>query len=200
MGGKLWMSEPFAVMKSFCAAGDCEVLDDTKPSLRSVNFAGKQLAAAVIDQRFHLAHGKAVAERWTATTLIACGAPAATPACTTRTWGARGISCTVDVQPVGDVVAKCTADPGGAPRSTGTSGSLIDEANKAYDRGDYDAALAKANAALAKEPTNVRMLRLVVSIKCINGDAAGAQAAAKPLPATDLAQMKTRCDRYGVKL
>jgi len=191
-GGKLWLSDPSLVTKSACGMGGlCDVLDDAKPSLRTVTYAGKPIAAAVIDQRFHREQHKAVLERWTAVTLIACGAPNATPVCTTRRWGAQGNACVVDFKPDGDVDAKCAHDAVGASQ---------DEANQAYDRGDYDGALAKANAVLAKDPGNVRMLRLVVSIKCISGDAAGAQTAATKLPAADRAQMKIRCDRYGVKL
>jgi hypothetical protein len=199
VAGKLWLSEPFAIVKSVCGMGGlCDVLDDAKPSLRTVTFAGKQLAAAVIDQRFHREHSDkakpVIDERWTATALIACGAPTATPACTTRAWGERGNPCTVDVKPDGDVDAKCARDAGGG------ADALMADATKAYDRQDFDLALAKATAVLAKDPSNVRMLRLVVSIKCISGDAAAAKAAATKLPAADLAQMKIRCDRYGITL
>jgi hypothetical protein len=111
--------------------------------------------------------------------------------CTTRGWGSYGNACVVDFKPDGDVDAKCARD---------ATRDLQDAANQAYDRGDYDTALAKANAVLAKDPGDTRMLRLVVSVKCISGDAAAAQAAATKLPAADRAQMKIRCERYGVKL
>lgn len=72
------------------------------------------------------------------------------------------------------------------------------EANKAYDRGDYDDAKALAQRMLARDPNNVRMLRIVVSASCIDGDAAAALASYAKLPPGDQAQMRTRCARYGV--
>jgi len=44
----------------------------------------------------------------------------------------------------------------------------------------------------------VRMLRIMVSASCIDGDAAVAQAHYGKLPASDQEQMKVRCARYGV--
>ncbi len=51
---------------------------------------------------------------------------------------------------------------------------------------------------LAKEPANVRMLRIVVSSSCIEGSAADAQKHYLSLPVSDREQMKVRCERYGV--
>ena len=51
---------------------------------------------------------------------------------------------------------------------------------------------------LARYPSNVRMLRIMVSASCIDGDAQAAQAHYARLPAPDQAQMRTRCARYGV--
>jgi hypothetical protein len=75
---------------------------------------------------------------------------------------------------------------------------VMDEANKAYDRGDLDEAKAIAQRVLARSPNNVRMLRVVVTASCIAGDTADAQKAYLILPKFDREQMKTRCGRYGV--
>lgn len=76
--------------------------------------------------------------------------------------------------------------------------NMMELANKAYDRQDFDEALAIAGKVLAKDPTNVRMLRIVVSANCIAGDSALAQEAYEKLPPFDRNQMRIRCDRYGV--
>ena len=75
---------------------------------------------------------------------------------------------------------------------------VMDEANKAYDRGDLDEAKAIAQKVLVAAPNNVRMLRILVSATCISGDTAEAQKAYLQLPKPDREQMKTRCGRYGV--
>jgi translation elongation factor EF-4 len=78
---------------------------------------------------------------------------------------------------------------------------MMQLANKAYDAQDFDQAIAIAGKILAKEPTNVRMLRIMVSANCIGGDATVAQQYYEKLPAgVDRQQMKTRCDRYQVTL
>ena len=74
----------------------------------------------------------------------------------------------------------------------------MDDANKAYDRGDYDDAKQVAGRVLAQQPTNIRMLRVMVSASCIDGDAAGAQFYYARLPVADQDQMRVRCARYGV--
>jgi len=76
--------------------------------------------------------------------------------------------------------------------------SLMDEANKAYDRGEFDEAKSLATKALVKMPANARMLRILVSTACIEGDSNEAQRHYNQLPPSDRAQMKVRCDRYGV--
>lgn len=76
--------------------------------------------------------------------------------------------------------------------------AVMAEANKAYDKGDFDEAKGIALKVIAKEPTNVRMLRIVVSSACIDGDSAEAQKHYQVLPAGDREQMKVRCARYGV--
>ena len=72
------------------------------------------------------------------------------------------------------------------------------EANRAYDRGDFDEAKAAASRLLASDPNNVRMLRVMVSASCFDGDAATAQTHYARLPPGDQEQMKTRCARYGI--
>jgi hypothetical protein len=76
--------------------------------------------------------------------------------------------------------------------------TLMELANKHYDSQDFDQATAIAGKVLAKEPNNVRMLRIMVSSNCIQGDSAVAQTHYERLPKFDRDQMKTRCDRYGV--
>ena len=71
-------------------------------------------------------------------------------------------------------------------------------ANKAYDSQDFDQAVAIAGKILAKEPNNIRMLRVMVSANCIQGDSAIAQQHYEKLPPFDREQMRARCDRYGV--
>ena len=75
---------------------------------------------------------------------------------------------------------------------------LMSEATKAYDKGDFDEAKTFATKALGIEPGNVRMLRVMVSASCIDGNSTEAQKHYLLLPVADREQMKTRCDRYGV--
>jgi tetratricopeptide repeat protein len=90
----------------------------------------------------------------------------------------------------------------GAPLSNARANpkleALMDEANKAYDRGEFDEAKSLATKALAKVPANSRMLRILVSAACQEGDSNEAQKHYNQLPASDRAQMKVRCERYGV--
>ena len=74
----------------------------------------------------------------------------------------------------------------------------MSEANKAYDRGDFGEAKDIARKVLASDPGNVRMLRIVVSASCIEGESVEAQQAYLKLPTADREQMKVRCARYGV--
>lgn len=76
--------------------------------------------------------------------------------------------------------------------------SAMTEANKAYDRGDYEGARAMALKLLGGQPDSVRMLRVVVSSSCIMGDAEVAQQYWAKLPPADQAQMSLRCSRYQV--
>ena len=76
--------------------------------------------------------------------------------------------------------------------------ALMAEANKAYDRGDYDEAKQLAVRLLAQVPTSVRMMRIMVSASCIDGDSAVALTDYPKLPPVDQEQMKVRCARYGI--
>jgi hypothetical protein len=77
---------------------------------------------------------------------------------------------------------------------------LMATANKAYDHGDFDEAIVVAKKVLSNDPGNTRMLRIMVSASCILDDAATAQKNYLLLPVggNDRADMKRRCDRYGV--
>lgn len=76
--------------------------------------------------------------------------------------------------------------------------AIMDRANKAYDRADFEDAKALASDVLSKLPTSIRMMRIMVSASCIEGDVAVAQKWFDKLPQFDRDQMKIRCDRYGV--
>lgn len=94
------------------------------------------------------------------------------------------------------------ADAGSAASGDDLTGPKLDaamaEANAAYDRSDYDEARTLAMRLLARQPGNVRMLRILVSTSCIEGDGAAAQLSYQKLPPSDQAQMRVRCARYGV--
>lgn len=77
---------------------------------------------------------------------------------------------------------------------------LMATANKAYDRGDFDEAMTIAKKVLTEDPQNTRMLRIMVSSSCILGDNNDAHQYYVRLPAggNDRADMKRRCDKYGV--
>jgi hypothetical protein len=76
--------------------------------------------------------------------------------------------------------------------------ALIDAASRAYDKLDLDEARSNATKVLAQHPTHTRMLRIMVSAHCIEGDNAEAQKYFSLLTPPDREQMKTRCARYGV--
>lgn len=79
--------------------------------------------------------------------------------------------------------------------------SMMELANKAYDAQDFDQAIAIAGKVLAKDPSNTRMMRIMVSANCIAGDATVAQTWYEKLPqGIDRQQMKMRCERYQVSL
>ncbi len=89
-------------------------------------------------------------------------------------------------------------DDTGGERANATLDAIMDRANKAYDRQDFEEAKMIAGKVLSKQPNNVRMLRIMVSSTCIEGDASVAQKYFEQLPKPDRDQMKLRCDKYGV--
>lgn len=93
-----------------------------------------------------------------------------------------------------------TPPPSGTPGIDAKLESVMQQANRAYDRGDLDEAKMIATRVLSALPNNARMLRIVVSAACIDGDAANAQANFAKLPQGDQEQMRTRCARYGITL
>lgn len=90
-------------------------------------------------------------------------------------------------------------DRGASPEDGPKLDAVMDEANKAYDRGDFEEAKSIAGRVLARTPSNVRMLRIMVSASCVDGDSAVAQTHYASLPASDQEQMRIRCARYGIK-
>lgn len=98
--------------------------------------------------------------------------------------------------------APAIAGPDDDERANPKLDAMMDLANKAYDSQDFDQAIQIAGKVLAREPGNIRMLRVMVSANCIGGDASVAQQYYLKLPAgsVDRQQMKTRCDKYQVTL
>ena len=94
------------------------------------------------------------------------------------------------------------AEPVREPPPPGAANKNLDElmasANKAYDRGDLEIARNLATKALEQAPDNVRMLRVMVSTHCMEGESAEAATFFARLPPADQDQMRARCDRYGV--
>lgn len=92
-------------------------------------------------------------------------------------------------------------DPNDPKKADPQWDAILSEVNKQYDRGDYDEAKADAIKLLAKDPGNVRLLRVVVSSSCLTGDAADAQTYYEKLTdKRDRDQMRTRCERNQVTL
>ena len=73
-----------------------------------------------------------------------------------------------------------------------------DEANRMYDRQDYEGAMNKALEILQTEPGDIRMLRVIVSSACQLGDADKAKQYWSQLPPHDQNQMNRRCQRFGI--
>jgi hypothetical protein len=76
--------------------------------------------------------------------------------------------------------------------------AIMDQANKHYDKGEWEDAKLIAAKVLAQQPTNIRMMRIMVSASCVDGDSGVAQKWFDQLPKVDREQMKVRCDKYGV--
>lgn len=80
---------------------------------------------------------------------------------------------------------------------TAAANLQFDEANKLYDRRDYEEARALALSLLKEHPTSVRMRRIVVASSCIMGDQDVAQQHYLLLPEKDRGDMRVRCVPYG---
>jgi hypothetical protein len=80
--------------------------------------------------------------------------------------------------------------------------ALMSEANRAFDKQDFDEAKTIALKVLKQSPNNPRMLRIMVTTACIGSDVGEAQKHYNLLTSpSDREQMKTRCSRdYGVTL
>lgn len=76
--------------------------------------------------------------------------------------------------------------------------AIMDQANKHYDKGEWEDAKLIAAKVLTKQPNNVRMMRIMVSASCVDGDVGVAQKWFDQLPKPDREQMKVRCDKYAV--
>jgi hypothetical protein len=87
----------------------------------------------------------------------------------------------------------------GEEANPGAVAEKMVEANRLYDRGDYEGARGAAEDILREQPTNVKMLRIAASSACILGDAAGARIFYDNLPEADQGQIARRCKRYGVE-
>jgi hypothetical protein len=99
-------------------------------------------------------------------------------------------------------------EPGTATDSTGKQlgpeewtalAEQMVEANRLYDRGDYEGAGRAAEEILERHPDIVKMLRIATSSACILGDAGAARVHFDRLPASDQEQIARRCRRYGVE-
>lgn len=73
------------------------------------------------------------------------------------------------------------------------------EANRLYDRGEYEAAAQLAKEVLTSQPQNVKMLRIGASSACILGDGNEARVYYDQLPESDRQQIARRCRRYGIE-
>lgn len=112
-------------------------------------------------------------------------------------------------EPSPPVAERGTGDSPLAPAGIGDSAAAVPapvtlaekmvEANRLYDRGDYEAATRMADEALKEEPQNVKMLRIGASSACILGDPAAARVHYDKLPERDQQQIARRCKRYGVE-
>lgn len=76
--------------------------------------------------------------------------------------------------------------------------SARDEANRLYDKMDFEGALEKARSVLEKAPGDIRMLRIAVSAACLLGDSDKAKRYWLELPPHDQEQMTRRCQRFGI--
>lgn len=92
--------------------------------------------------------------------------------------------------------AAATPDLDGDPRLE--ISQQKDEANRLYDKMEYEESLKQALAVLEKQPGDIRMLRVVVSSACQLGDVDKAKQFWQQLPPHDQNQMARRCQRFGI--
>jgi regulator of protease activity HflC (stomatin/prohibitin superfamily) len=91
------------------------------------------------------------------------------------------------------------AEPEAAADSPQTIAEKMTEANRLYDRGDYEAAAQMAKEVLKSQPQNVKVLRIAASTACILGDGNEARVYYDQLPERDQQQIARRCRRYGIE-
>jgi hypothetical protein len=89
------------------------------------------------------------------------------------------------------------ASPGPSATTPVAANLAFDEANKLYDRRDYDEARSLALTLLRDHSTSARMRRIVVASSCIMGDQDIAQQHYLLLADRDRADMRQRCIPYG---
>lgn len=89
-------------------------------------------------------------------------------------------------------------DPSSPAAISAAANLQFDEANKLYDRREYEDARFLALHLLREHSTSVRMRRVVVASSCIMGDNELAQQHYLFLPAKDRADMRERCTTYGL--
>ncbi len=94
---------------------------------------------------------------------------------------------------------RAAGDGSGAPSVASLSNLSFDEANKLYDRREYEEARALALTLLREHPSSVRMRRVVIASSCIMGDHEIAQQHYLILPeqSRDRSDMRERCLSYG---
>ena len=91
------------------------------------------------------------------------------------------------------------AEPGSLDREMTLSERLA-EANRLYDKKEYEEGQKLALDLLREDPENSRMLRIVVSTACAMGEEAKAREFHAKLKPRDKAQMKVRCHKYSIEL
>ena len=78
--------------------------------------------------------------------------------------------------------------------------ALQHEVSRLYNRREFEAAKAEAEAVLAKQPGDDRMLRIAASAACILGERAAAVAHYQRMEPPDRRRVRERCERHGVAL
>jgi hypothetical protein len=73
------------------------------------------------------------------------------------------------------------------------------EANRLYDRGDYESASQLADEILKEDPDNARVLRIATSSACVMGEADKAKGLYARLSPRDQRKIVRRCKRYGIE-